>query len=218
MKKTKVHVHFILDKSGSMMSVWMETIKSYNDYISKLKKDKKNEYIFSLTLFNTGVKQQYKNVKLEKVVKLDKEVYYPDGFTALYDAVCSTLKNAKKDKDNHLVIILTDGMENSSLKYDEKDLIQIMNDLKKTKKWNFVYLGANQDSWKVASKWGFNKDNVVVFHTTTNGMAVVSESLSTSTSSYASSCASASFSNLSVDNSKLSFFTEEEKRKLANSK
>ena len=139
--KSETLVNFILDKSGSMSSIVDSTISGFNEYISTLKNDG-NKYSFSLTFFDTDVKQTYKNESISKVDKLDKENYTPDGMTALYDAVCRTIdevKNTVKKDQKVLTVIMTDGEENSSKEYTQEQLKTKIGECEKTGNWSFVF-------------------------------------------------------------------------------
>jgi len=148
--KKVTHVNFILDMSGSMMDVWESTISGFNEYLDNLKRDKKNDYRVSLTLFDDQIEKPYIDAPINEVEHLTKETYKPRGMTALYDAVCKTINGVKNDEKN-IVVIMTDGGENASQEYKTPDFIKIKNGLDAGKNWTFVFLGANQDAWGVAS-------------------------------------------------------------------
>jgi len=207
-EKKKVNVAFILDKSGSMQSVEGATIEGFNSYISKLKEDSNIDYRFSLTLFDTEVSRKYSNEKLEDVRKLDRETYRPDGGTALYDAVCETLLKLNTEGTKTLVVIMTDGEENSSKKYDEVRFRDFVILLKDTGTVSFVFLGANQDAWGNAQKWGFDKQNVAYFNATTTGTSNAINMVARGTSAFMASSA-----NTTTD-----FFSKEDQENLKETK
>lgn len=207
MKKT-VNVHFVLDKSGSMISVKSSTISGFNEYLGTLQRDKKSDYKFSLTLFDTVFSNKYINEPIKKVSELTDESYHPDGSTALYDAVCSTLNKVKADKGKNLVVIMTDGQENASSEYTEKEFRAVVDELKAKKNWTFVFLGANQDSWANASKWGFNQGNVANYTATSAGTRGAFSVMASATMNYASMDTSTT----------ASFYSAEDKEKLESSK
>ncbi len=181
----KTHVFCILDKSGSMGFIEQATIDGYNEYIGGLKKTK--GAIFYLTLFDTVVDQRIKGVNIKDVAKLNKDGYRPDGMTALYDAVCKTLTEAKDkvgEKDKALVVIITDGQENSSREYTEKNMAKLVEELQGKGNWTFTYLGANQDAWATASQWGFKSGNVATFNATSAGASVAFASAASNTVNY----------------------------------
>jgi hypothetical protein len=44
-------------------------------------------------------------------------------------------------------VVMTDGLENSSLEFDRRKVFDMIADRQKTREYEFVYLGANQDSY-----------------------------------------------------------------------
>lgn len=180
-------VNFILDKSGSMGMVREATISGFNEYIQTLKKDKKNKYKFTLTLFDTEVSHPITDTDIKDVDDLSSETYNPDGMTALYDAVCSTINGVKAKKGQKvLTIIMTDGQENSSKEYTEKEMKKLV-DEKTAEDWKFVYLGANQDSYATAQKFGVSAANVANFNATGKGVMRSMNMMATNTAMYACS-------------------------------
>jgi hypothetical protein len=157
------HIALILDKSGSMSVATQETKDSVVSYVKKVRKQITDAF-FTLTAFNTKSEtwvesQPLNEVKINSV--LDK--YIPTGSTALYDAVGSTIKKVRKvvgEQDKALVVIITDGQENSSVEYDRKKLNKLINKLTDKGNWTFIFLGANVDSWAEANKIGIAPGNV----------------------------------------------------------
>lgn len=180
--KPKTNVIVILDKSGSMEAVRQATINGFNEYLAGLRKDSPDANL-SLTLFNHSVdRREARPVKNIKPINMN--TYQPDGSTSLYDAVCSTLKDSKTSKDKNLVVIITDGQENTSTTYTEKDLAKLVSELEGKGNWTFVYLGANQDAWANASQWGFKQDNVSSFNATGAGIGATFQAMSAATVNY----------------------------------
>ena len=139
---------FLLDRSGSMESCCDDTIGGFNSFV-------KDQAVIGgkLTLiqFDHEILTTYTDVELKDVVPLTTETFKPRGSTALLDAIGATIKSPKCT--HPVVIILTDGQENSSTKFTKahiKDLIE-----QKTKDgWTFMYLGANQDAFAEAGSMG----------------------------------------------------------------
>lgn len=184
-------VNFILDKSGSMDSVVDATISGFNEYVKTLKKDG-NKYEFTLTLFDTMIEVPIKGEAISQVPDLDREKYKPSGGTALYDAVCTTIKGVKEKKGQKVInIIMTDGEENSSKEYTQVQMKALIAEREKKGNWTFVYLGANQDSYAAAAKFGIPMGNAVNFVSTSAGVNVAMRTLSANTSNFAMSAASA---------------------------
>lgn len=180
-------VNFILDKSGSMESVKTATISGFNEYVNTLKKDG-NRYSFTVTLFDTKIQNPYKDVDLKKVPQLTAEDYNPDGSTALYDAVCTTIKGVTEKKNQKVInIIMTDGEENSSKEYTQDEMRSMIKEREAKGNWTFVFLGANQDSYLAAQKFGIPQMNTSNYSSTTDGVRCAMNTIASNTSSFAMS-------------------------------
>lgn len=197
--KKEILVNFILDRSGSMQVIQESTIKGFNEYLNTLKKDG-NKYRFTLTLFDTTVAIPYLDQPIEKVKELTKETYGPDGWTALYDAVCSTVNKIKEKKDQKVItIIMTDGQENSSEEYNQEAMKALIQEKEKKGNWTFVYLGANQDSYAQAQQYGFSKMNTSNYSASARGMNSAMSVLAANTVSFTNCAASATMDFFSAD-------------------
>ena len=169
MKNKNTDIVFILDRSGSMAVVEDETIKGYNDF---LKKERKNEgkVLVTTVLFDDCYEVLYSRENINQVKKLTKQEYYARGCTALMDAIGKTIVTMDKeinDDNRVLVVIMTDGLENASKEYN-RELVKKM--IKKHKDWEFVFLGANIDSYAEGSSIGIAKSKIANFRQ--NGKSV----------------------------------------------
>lgn len=159
-KEKKLDVVFILDKSGSMGGQEENTISSFNEY---LEKEKKNTYETNITtvLFSDTYSILHDRIPVKKVKKLTNKDYFVGGCTALYDALGNTINSMKqKDTDKVLFIIITDGYENASREYKKDDIKNLIN---KNKDFEFIYVGADIDSYAAGSQIGIKNDNIANF-------------------------------------------------------
>jgi hypothetical protein len=159
-KEEKLDVVFILDKSGSMGGQVENTISSFNEY---LEKEKKNKYETNITtvLFSDKYTVLHDRVNVSKVKPLTNKEYYVEGCTALYDALGNTIHNFEtKDTDKVIFIIITDGYENASKEYKNEDIKKL---IQGHKDYEFVYVGADIDSYAAGSNIGIRKDNIANF-------------------------------------------------------
>ena len=161
MKKTKkLDVVFILDKSGSMSGQEQNTISSFNEYLEKEKENKYNTYITTV-MFSNDYNIVHDRIEVSKVDKLTNKDYFVGGCTALYDALGNTINNIKtKDTDKVLFIIITDGYENASKEYKKDDIKRLINE---NKDFEFIYIGADIDSYSAGSDIGIRKENIANF-------------------------------------------------------
>jgi hypothetical protein len=115
-----------------MDSVREDTIGGFNSFVQT-----QSGGTMSLILFDHEVLEVYRDVPMGEVGKLTD--YVPRGSTALLDAMGHVLSTYEGKKT---VVVLTDGYENSSIKYTHahvKDLIK----MRKKDGWDLVYLGAD---------------------------------------------------------------------------
>lgn len=100
------------------------------------------------------------------------------GSTALLDAIGSTIHkigNAQKHTaddyraEKVMVVIITDGQENSSREYSAGQVKQMIERQKTRYSWEFVFLGANIDAVKTAGRYGIAPDRAQNYHADSEG-------------------------------------------------
>ncbi len=128
-----------------MDSCRIETMDGFNTFIES---QKQFGGTMTLCLFDDQFETVYDKTPIEEVPVLTEETFVPRGGTALHDAMGQVLK--MNLSDDAMVIILTDGEENSSRTYTSAHIKDLVN----LKPWKFVYLGANQDAVLTASELG----------------------------------------------------------------
>ena len=172
MKKEVTDIVFLLDRSGSMSGLENDTIKSYNNYLERMKSQNVR---VTTVLFDDKYEFVTEQTNIKNVKKMDKRTYYTRGSTALLDAVGKTIKyldhiNPKKV----LFIITTDGYENSSIEYSKnmiKKLIESHNN------WEFIFLGADIDSYTEACSIGIKENRISNYCKSKNGVKKVFDRL-----------------------------------------
>lgn len=173
------YVAFVLDKSGSMGMRKDDAIRDFNEQIDSLREESGSDIntLVTVTQFNDEVKTG-NVVSLDEIQKLNDGTYRPDGYTALYDAIGETalrlMKQYREDNSDAavLMVIITDGMENASEKYDAEKIKSIIKDLEGTGRWTFSYMGiGSQDEMfrSAASQMGFAMGNIAVAANTAKG-------------------------------------------------
>ena len=157
-KKKEVDVVFLLDRSGSMQGSELDTIGGYNSYLSKQRKNKFNTKITTV-LFDDQYEILHDRKDIKEVKDITEKEYYVRGCTALLDAIGKTINNLdKKVKDNKvLFVITTDGLENASKEYN-KDKIKTL--IEQHYNWEFIYIGANIDSYGEGASIGIPRQNI----------------------------------------------------------
>jgi uncharacterized protein YegL len=159
---------FILDRSGSMAGLESDTIGGFNGLIDKQKKVDGKAFVTTV-LFDNQQKTVHDRIDLTEVAPMTEKEYYVGGSTALLDAVGDTVTHIEKihkyvrpeDVPAHtMVVITTDGMENSSHRWRAADVKKLV-EKKKEGGWEFLFLGANIDAVSEAARFGIDADRAV---------------------------------------------------------
>jgi len=160
MKDKLIHVCFVIDSSGSMAGSEKDVIGGFRKTIEEQKAVKDGECIVSLYEFASGVKQVYLGKKLDEVKDLD---YFVGGMTRLYDGIGTAVDDVGKWLANmdeserpskNLIVIITDGGENSSTEYNLKDVKDRIKEQTNKYSWDFIYLGNDLSDAKDANDIG----------------------------------------------------------------
>jgi hypothetical protein len=155
-------VSFILDSSGSMQSVRSATIEGFNAFVQE-QGAVPGEIRCTLTLFDTAFETPFIGHDLRALPALGSEAnpYIPGGMTALFDAVGDTIKSTETWISENgfagkvVVVILTDGEENSSRRWhvvhplrdgDDADVAGLIA-YKQREGWDFAFLGSGGSEW-----------------------------------------------------------------------
>lgn len=170
---------FILDRSGSMNPLTDDTIGGFNSMIAK-QKDEKGEAKVTTVMFNNYSETVHDRIDIHDVPELTRKTYCPGGSTALIDAIGGTIDHISKihkyirpeDVPEHtIVVITTDGCENSSHKYSASDVRKTI-EKKQKEGWEFIFLGANIDSVETAGRLGIREEMAVNYRCDTVGTRI----------------------------------------------
>ena len=148
----------VLDESGSMITIKKEMIKAINDLILEQKQVKGKQTTFTLVKFNDKVNRVIKNKNLNDTTVLTNGDYTPSGPTALYDAIGDTI-NWFRNESDVLMVIVTDGQENSSKQYTKCQVHELIDEKKNTKNWSYVYLSSDLETYTQGNNIGFKKSS-----------------------------------------------------------
>lgn len=168
----------ILDESGSMSSIYRETLTGVNEVLNGIRKNQEEfpdqrHYVTIVTFEGNGVagvKVRRDRVPIGTVEPFTEKDYRPGGCTPLYDAMGKTLNEMEGlvgPEDKVMVTVITDGFENSSREYSGKIVRNMVERLRK-KGWVLAYIGANQDSVEAARDLSIG--NALDFEATPSGM------------------------------------------------
>ena len=207
----KTDITMILDRSGSMRTIASDAIGGVNNFIQEQKKVE-GEASFTFVQFDDRYEVVYDDVNLKEVEGVELQ---PRGMTALLDAVGKTIKKTQKrlntgcqscKPDKVIFVIITDGYENASTKFTQQDIAKMIKHQQDKHGWDFVFLGANQDSFTVAQQFNIKPQFVSNYCATSDGVGLAMKTVTQNMSTY----------RCSTKND--AFFSEDDQETLENSK
>ena len=160
----EMDLFFILDRSGSMSGSERDTINGFNAFIEKQAVKKQNIRVTTI-LFDDKYQVLYSRKPISEVEALTEKEYYVRGCTALLDSIGKTVNSYKNEVGSAMCIITSDGYENASREYDRDQIRRIIESCG----WEFVFIGADIDSYTEASRIGIRKSRVANYNKTAEG-------------------------------------------------
>lgn len=160
----EMDLFFILDRSGSMSGSERDTINGFNAFIEKQAVKKQNIRVTTI-LFDDKYQVLYSRKPISEVEALTEKEYYVRGCTALLDSIGKTVNSYKNEVGSAMCIITSDGYENASREYDRDQIRRIIENCG----WEFVFIGADIDSYAEASRIGIRKSRVANYNKTAEG-------------------------------------------------
>jgi len=164
---------FIIDRSGSMTTIKSDMEGGINGVLEEQKK-LPGEVTVDVAYFDNELIYDEKFLSLESASIVIK----PRGMTALHDAIVSSTTTfgdalsqlPEEDRPgNVLVIIVTDGHENSSKEAKISDVKSIITQQQDVYGWNFLFLGANQDAMATGDTFGLRGGSTMTYQATAAG-------------------------------------------------
>lgn len=172
------NVYILIDRSGSMASLWEEAINSINTYVEKLE----NTRVY-VACFDDQSYDVIRNFGADKWRPISASEIQPRGMTPLYDSASKMVLQAMEDNaEKTNLIVMTDGFENCSRSYT-RESCKALFDAAEKRGWPVTFLGANFDKIdQVSSSLG--RDNFRSVNVTKGKLSDAMVNLATKTMAY----------------------------------
>ncbi|MEZ5997221.1 MAG: VWA domain-containing protein [Hyphomonas sp.] len=161
MAQPKTHSYILLDRTGSMSSIWTEALSSVNAYAGDIS-SQAGDIVPDITLAVFDAQDGLQFDVLRRSVKAgdwqnvtDKEAS-PRGMTPLFDAIARIVALAEADSpDKAVIVIMTDGQENASREVTKAGVKAALERAEK-RGWEVVFLGAEFANFSDADAVGIS--------------------------------------------------------------
>jgi uncharacterized protein YegL len=171
---------FVIDQSGSMHGEETEqaVVSNFNKVIAEQRKEA-GSAVVSTVLFNSRMTTMHSSLPIDEVPEMMRWDYLPAGATALLDAVGTSIERICKrqaalpDAERPgatIVVIITDGEENSSRTYTQPIVKRMIQTLQEKHGWDFLYFGANVDHFAEAHNLGIDVEDSLSFDACEDGI------------------------------------------------
>jgi len=161
-----------------MGSLTDDTIGGFNSFVEE-QKLVEGKATLSLYTFSTQRKTLFDLAPIGSVTPLDRTSYLPSGGTALLDSMGTSIVDLgvslaalpeEERPGKVLFIVITDGQENCSRDYKQADIKKLVEQQENDYKWNFIYLGANVDSFAESATVGIRGANTLNYDASSKGV------------------------------------------------
>jgi hypothetical protein len=159
-----------LDKSSSMHPHQAQVIGGYNALVDE-QRTLPGQVRTTLVEFGNVGELVYDNIPIGNLPVLNTELYAPAGSTALLDGLGLVMAQigqrfdtaGQPNKSRVLIAILSDGLENASVKHHLAEIAGEINFRRLEDDWQFVFLAAGEVAAAYALKLTIPKTHIINF-------------------------------------------------------
>lgn len=161
MKPDMTDITLVIDRSGSMEAIREDAEGGVNAFVRE-QAQQTGEALLTLVQFDTEYEFVHQGVPVKSAPAYK---LVPRGRTALLDAVGRAInetgdrlaKMAEPDRPGLVIfVIVTDGEENSSQEFSKAQIKEMIERQQTQYRWQFTFLGANQDAFAEAGGMGID--------------------------------------------------------------
>ena len=164
----KTLIAALLDRSGSMETSKDATEDGWRELLNE-QRLQPGRCDVTLAQFDTTYELLYPPTPIERVPDL---VLEPRGMTALLDSMGRFITEVgerlsalpEDERPGHVIcMIMTDGMENSSVEWSWKAVRDLVDRQRDQWNWHFIFLGSNIDAIEVGARMGVAADDAITY-------------------------------------------------------
>lgn len=169
-----LHYFFVADRSGSMSDRIDEVRHELNHHFQELAEASRmsNTRIkVSFLQFDTQLNWICSGLPVEQMHSLNPKTFFARGSTALFDAIGQAIERASyqvgtkldPEKEQVLIMVFTDGMENASRKFRGDSFREILEAHQHLPGWSITFTGCDPEVFNLMAHNAFKSDRMVSY-------------------------------------------------------
>lgn len=176
-------IYILLDRSGSMQTMWNEAINGINGYVEKVE-NKETDVL--VAVFDTSGYDVIRNTSITEYKPISTKEVEPRGGTPLLDSAGRIMWNMfDSGAERAILVVVTDGYENSSTRFTASQIKELSKELTIKKNYDIVFLGANFDGIGDVATQSFGlADSSRFMKTSARGLGVALNATAIGTTQY----------------------------------
>lgn len=176
----KTYIGISRDHSGSMQGIAPAAARDYNQNIEIIKEASDSagqDTVVSVVECRSSVTRSVVNSSINALKPIPERGYNVGGMTALWDSIGELIEIMESTPDandpdvSFLVMIITDGEENTSKKWTISKLKNKIAQLQKTDRWSFTFRVPRGHA-RTLLQFGIPEGNILEWDQTSRGMEV----------------------------------------------
>jgi hypothetical protein len=173
-----VEIGVVFDRSSSMKHLQNAALAGFNILLEEQKKLVVPTR-FSLSFFSDDVAVVHNGAPIAGISPMEPADYQPEGNTALLDGIGTMIEMVATRTDSCsyparvLIAILSDGMENSSVRFSKEEIFKLISFRRLACDWQFLFMGVGGQTTQTGLSFGIQRANIVKFGADPEGIRQV---------------------------------------------
>jgi len=152
-----MHYIVLVDTSYSMIMNLDKLVTGLNNFIQTIRN---SDTHLSIVNFSNNMKYIYKGTNIKDVGNIIQSDLSGFSSTSLYDSVCNLIIEWKVVPGLHKLFIITDGIDNSSRRYNKEQTNFLCNEATLSGNWEIVHCHTEVSDLCVSKKVVYEVDNL----------------------------------------------------------
>lgn len=152
-----MHYIILIDNSYSMLNHIEKLVLGLNNFVKTIRN---SDCFLTVISFSNNTSFICKETNIKNVIPFEKYQFNKLNSTSLYDAIYETISFYKHTIMKNQLFIITDGEDNTSVKYTKNDVDFICQEVINSGFWNIIHCHTDVSNLKVDKNIIYNIDDI----------------------------------------------------------